>query len=122
MLKLATADLLKLLPDHISGDPKFSAAGEAARPHLGAISRSIPNLLIYARLGGQAVATFLPPLRRLTEARNGISPLSTQALESLAWQFHVDFREAAGADKTALAGMILNSIAWHRIKGAPASL
>lgn len=121
MLKLGQADILKLLPEHITDDAQFAAAGKAANPILDKTSRAIPNLLIYARLGGQKVETFLPPLRRLTELRPGLAPLDTATLESLAWQFHVDFREVARNDAE-LAAMVLNSIAWHRIKGTPASI
>lgn len=120
-MKLADADILKLLPEHISGDPRFSAVGKSVNPVLRTLDLAIPNLLIYARLGGQSIVSFLPPLRRLTEARPGLAPLSTGALEALAWQFHVDFREVARTDAQ-LAAMILSSIGWHRIKGTPASI
>ncbi|MBD5642200.1 MAG: hypothetical protein HDQ91_07270 [Desulfovibrio sp.] len=120
-MKLADASFLRLLPDHISGDPQFAAAAAAANPISDSISKAIPNLLLWARLGGQDPKTFLPPLQRLTAARPGLSPLDLDTLESLAWQFHVDFREVA-ANRGQLAEMVLNSIAWHRIKGTPASM
>ena len=60
-------------------------------------------------------------MRRLTQARPGLRDLDIETLESLAWQFHVDFREVART-KEELAGMVLNSIPWHRIKGTPASI
>lgn len=120
-MKLAESDLLRLLPEHISGDPQFSAAGKAAGGPLKALSLSIPSLLIYARLGEADPARFLAPLRRLTEARPGLAPLDMETLESLAWQFHVDFREAAST-RDQLAAMVRSAIAWHRIKGTPASI
>ena len=120
-MKLESADILRLLPWHLSGDPAFSATGKAVNPVIGAISRAIPNLLLWARLGGQAPSTFLPPLRRLAEARPGIDPLDMQTLESLAWQFHVDFREVCET-RQQLSEMVLHSIDWHRIKGTPASI
>lgn len=120
-MKLAEADILKLLPDHISGNSQFSATADAANPILSTISKAIPNLLLWARLGGQSPETFLPPLRRLTEARGRLEPLDLETLESLAWQFHVDFREVAKTN-TQLAELILKSIAWHRIKGTPKSM
>lgn len=121
-MKLADADLLRLLPAHLSGDAQLATAAEALRPFLGKLSRFIPNLLIYARLGNADCRHFLPPLRRLTEARPGLDPLDMETLEALAWQFHVDFREVAGQNREQLAGMVRDSIAWHRIKGTPASL
>lgn len=120
-MKLANADLLNLVPWHIAQDPQFAAAGEALRPYLARLAKAIPNLLIYNRLGKAAPSGFLPPLRRLTEAAGGLSPLSDEILEALAWQFHVDFREAAQT-RAQLAGMVRESIAWHRIKGTPASM
>ncbi len=120
-MKLADADILRLLPEHISGDSQFAATGAAANPVLGAISKAVPNLLIWARLGHAESKDFLPPLRRLTQARPGLRDLDIETLESLAWQFHVDFREVART-KEELAGMVLNSIPWHRIKGTPASI
>ncbi len=35
-MKLADADILRLLPEHISGDSQFAATGAAANPVLGA--------------------------------------------------------------------------------------
>lgn len=118
---LSDGDLRALLPAHLHGDPAFSPAIEALRPHLQAVARAVPNLLIFARLGGQQPETMLPPLRRLVEARGGLRPAETALLEQLAWQLHVDFREAARTDAE-LADLVLRSIAWHRIKGTPAGL
>ena len=42
-MKLADADILRLLPEHISGDSQFAATGAAANPVLGAISKAVPN-------------------------------------------------------------------------------
>ena len=121
MTKLSGGNLLALLPASISNDPQMRAAAEALRPVLTALSLSVPNLLIYARLGGQPVETMLPPLARLTQARGGLNPLSLDELEQLAWQFHVDFRDVA-TSREQLAAMVRNSIPWHRIKGTPASI
>lgn len=120
-MKLADSDILRLLPPHIASDPAFAAAGKAIEPGLKALAKAIPSLLIFARLGEANPDQFLPPLKRLTDARGGLDPLGTELLETLAWQFHVDFREAAKTDAQ-LAGMVLQSIAWHRIKGTPASI
>lgn len=120
-MRLADSDLRALLPAHIADDPAFSAAGQAVAPHLRALARAIPNLLVFARLGHQAPQTMLAPLARLTAAAGGLKEPELELLELLAWQFHVDFREAARS-KEALAGMVLSSIPWHRIKGTPASI
>lgn len=120
-MRLADSDLRALLPAHIADDRAFSAAGQAVAPHLRALARAIPNLLIFARLGRQAPQTMLGPLARLTAAAGGLKEPELELLELLAWQFHVDFREAARS-KEALAGMVLSSIPWHRIKGTPASI
>lgn len=121
MTNLSDGNLLALLPASISDDPQMRAAAEALRPVLTALSLSAPNLLIYARLGGQPVESMLPPLARLTDARGGLKPLSLDELEQLAWQFHVDFRDVA-TSREQLAAMVRNSIPWHRIKGTPASI
>ncbi len=99
----------------------MAISAAALEPHLQALARSMPNLLLYGRLCGQSAATMLPPLRRLTESRNGLKPLSEAELELLAWQFHVDFRETAKT-REQLAEMVRQSIPWHRIKGTPASI
>ena len=96
-MKLENSELLQLLPPHLAEDSQFAAAAQAATPFLRQISLSIPNLLIFARLSPHAGlnADFLAPLKRLADARGGLAPLDLETLESLAWQFHVDFREAA---------------------------
>lgn len=121
LLLLQEGGLRDLLPRHLADDPSLARAAEAVRPHLQDIARAIPNLLIWARLGGQTSAGMLPPMRRLTDFRPGLKPLDVELLEQLAWQMHVDFREAA-QDDAQLAGMVRSSIAWHRIKGTPASI
>ena len=121
MTKLSDGNLLALLPASISDDPQMRAAAEALAPVLKALSLSIPNLLIFSRLGKQPPDAMSPPLARLTQARGGLKPLSLDELEQLAWQFHVDFREVC-TTRDQLAAMVRNSIPWHRIKGTPASI
>lgn len=121
MSKLADGDLLSLLPASISDDPQMRAAAEALAPVLKSLSLSLPNLLVFSRLGGQPEEGMLPPLARLTRARGGLKPLSLEELEQLAWQFHVDFREVA-TTREQLAAMVRESIPWHRIKGTPAGV
>lgn len=113
-----------LLPGSISGDATIRAMADALDPIFAAIVKSVPNLLIWHRLSltaGRPVPAMLPPIARLVAAAGGLTPLSTAELELLAWQFHLDFREVARTDAE-LAGMILDSIPWHRIKGTPASM
>lgn len=121
MNRLQDLDFLTLLPTSIAEDPTIRAAAASLNSVLRNTALAVPNLLIYARLGGQPVESMLPPLARLTEARGGLKPLSLDELEQLAWQFHVDFRDVA-TSREQLAAMVRNSIPWHRIKGTPASI
>ena len=111
----------QLVPESIRSDSQIAAAADAISPFLQTIVRAVPNLLIYGRLEEQDPAGMLAPLRRLTEARSGLKALSTEELEQLAWQWHVDFRDAAKTNGK-LRAFVLNSIPWHRIKGTPKSL
>lgn len=121
VIRLGDGELRALLPPHLAEDSGMAAFAAVLEPHLQTLARSIPNLLLYGRLCGQPAETMLPPLRRLTETRGGIAPLSLELLEQLAWQFHVDFRETAATPEQ-LAEMVRQSIPWHRIKGTPASI
>jgi hypothetical protein len=113
--------LAALLPQSISGDAQMRDAAEALAPFLRKLALSVPNLLIFGRMGNQQPEEMIPSLGNLTAARLGLQKPSSALLEQLAWQFHVDFREVARTDEQ-LAAMVLNSIPWHRIKGTPASL
>ena len=110
-----------LVPESIREDPAMSAAAEAVSPLLQTVAKAVPNLLLYGRLEGQDPAGMLGPMRRLAEARGGLKTLSTEELEQLAWQWHVDFRETADTDEL-LRARVLGSIPWHRIKGTPKAL
>ena len=121
MNRLQDLDFLALLPDSIAEDPTIRAAAASLNSVLRNTALAVPNLLIYARLGGQPVESMLPPLARLTQARDGLKALCLDELEQLAWQFHVDFRDVA-TSREQLAAMVRNSIPWHRIKGTPASI
>ena len=111
----------QLVPESIRSDSQIAAAADAISPFLQTIVRAVPNLLIYGRLEEQDPAGMLAPLRRLTEARGGLKNLSTEELEQLAWQWHVDFRDAAKTNEK-LRAFVLNSVPWHRIKGTPAAM
>lgn len=99
----------QLVPESIRSDSQIAAAADAISPFLQTIVRAVPNLLIYGRLEEQDPAGMLAPLRRLTEARGGLKALSTEELEQLAWQWHVDFRDAAKTNEK-LRAFVLNSV------------
>lgn len=124
MIRLGDPQVRGLLTPALADDPAFGAAGSALETLLRRVVRSVPNLLLWHRLAltaGRPVPGMLAPIGRVAEASGGLTPLSTAELERLAWQLHVDFRETARTDAE-LAGLILDAIAWHRIKGTPASL
>ena len=124
MIRLGDPRVRGLLTPALADDPAFGAAGSALETLLRRVVRSVPNLLLWHRLAltaGRPVPGMLAPIGRVAEASGGLTPLSTAELELLAWQLHVDFRETARTDAE-LAGLILDAIAWHRIKGTPASL
>jgi hypothetical protein len=111
---------VELLPESIREDAQLAAAAETLDGMLRKTTLTIPNLLIWARLDRES-SLALPPLARLIEASGGLKPLSSELLELLAWQMHVDFREVA-VDDAMLERMVRESIPWHRIKGTPAAV
>ena len=114
----------QLLPDTLAQDPALAAAATALDRLTGGLNRAVTNLLIWPRLlltAGYPPPEITAPLRRLVEDCGGLTPLPTPVLEALAWQFHVDFRPLANDDRE-LARLICDSVAWHRIKGTPASV
>lgn len=124
MSHIYDSSLRALLPESIRNDKTIAASAMALDPTLLASVHAIPNLLLYQRLlltAGLPHSTMLQALERLTTSAGGLAPLSTAELEHLAWQLHVDYRELATTDQE-LALMVVNSIAWHRIKGTPASI
>ncbi|MFI3270807.1 MAG: phage tail protein [Pseudomonadota bacterium] len=124
MAHIYDSSLRALLPSSIRDDKTIAASALALDPTLLASVHAIPNLLLYQRLlltAGLEHSAMLTALERLTASAGGLAPLSTAELEHLAWQLHVDYRELATTDQE-LALMVVNSIAWHRIKGTPASI
>ncbi len=125
MNRLYNTPFKDLLPGSISNDFTIDASAHAIDAELVAVTLSTSNLLLYARLlhtaGYPRPAPLVPALARTVEAAGGLKPLDTEALEQLAWQLHVDFRDVAKTDKD-LAVMIVESIPWHRIKGTPAAV
>jgi hypothetical protein len=118
--RLGDISFASLLPDSIRDDATIAAAAAALDGLLKKTTHAIPNLLIWARLDREN-PRLIPPLARLVEASGGLKALSTELLELLAWQFHVDFREVA-LDDAMLERMVRESIPWHRIKGTPAAV
>lgn len=109
-----------LLAHSIKTDPTVAAAAQSLDGLLNRTSLAIPNLLLWARLDREK-ARLTAPLTRVTEAAGGLKAHSGNALELLAWQLHVDFREVAKNDQE-LEAMVLGSIPWHRLKGTPAAV
>lgn len=69
MNRLQDLDFLTLLPASIAEDPTIRAAAASLNSMLRNTALALPNLLIYARLGGQPAERMLPPLARLVAAR-----------------------------------------------------
>lgn len=51
-----------------------------------------------------------------------IDELDSDTVDSLAWQYNVDFYEPVGMDISTKRKLVRESIAWHRIKGTPAAV
>ncbi len=120
MKRLGDIHFAELLPDSIRHDPTISAAAETLNQLLRKTTLAIPNLLIWARLERDSAA-LIPPLARLASKAGGLKPHTLEALELLAWQLHVDFRDVA-TDEAMLERFIRESIPWHRLKGTPAAV
>ena len=120
MKYIGQTPLSALLPGSIRDDATVAASAASLDPIRRALAGGIPNILLWSRLD-PAPGRLCPPLQRLAELGGGLKALSEAELELLAWQLHVDFREAA-ATREQLAAMVRQSIPWHRIKGTPASI
>lgn len=112
--------LSALLPGSIRDDATVAASAASLDPIRRTLAGGIPNILLWSRLD-PAPGRLCPPLQRLAELGGGLKTLSEAELELLAWQLHVDFREAAST-REQLAAMVRSAIPWHRIKGTPASI
>ena len=120
MKYIGQTPLSALLPGSIRDDAIVAASAASLDPIRRALAGGIPNILLWSRLD-PAPGRLCPPLQRLAELGGGLKALSEAELELLAWQLHVDFREAA-ATREQLAAMVRSAIPWHRIKGTPASI
>ena len=88
--------LLDILPPNLLEDKKIYAAAKALDVELKEISEDIK------------LALYLPRLNELPD----------EVLDSLAWQYHVDFYEP-DLDIEVKRNLIRQSYYWHRIKGTP---
>lgn len=86
----------EILPEAVKSDSNAKALADAVTPELQAISAAIQECIILARLD------YLPE----------------NAVDLLAWQYHVDFYES-GADIEVKRKLVRQSIDWHRHKGTP---
>ena len=118
--RLSDIPFRAILPSSIKDDPQVMAAAQTLDGLLLKTTTAVPNLLIWARLD-RGQAKIIPPLARLVDKAGGLKPHTSEGLELLAWQLHVDFREVATDDQM-LERMIRESIPWHRIKGTPAAV
>lgn len=85
-----------ILPDSILGDEKVAFAAKALNGELQAVSSSIFEALILSR----------------------IDELSEEAVDLLAWQFHVDFYDPA-LSLESKRNLVKSSILVHKRKGTP---
>ncbi len=92
---IETVSLLDLLPDNLLADEKINATARALDTELSKVSTATLETLLIAR----------------------INDLPEEVLDLLAWQWHVDFYEPLSMDVETKRKLIVNSIAWHRIKG-----
>lgn len=95
-----TVSLLDLLPDNLLADEQINATARALDTELSKATAATLETLLIAR----------------------INELPEPVLDLLAWQWHVDFYEPLGMDVETKRKLIINSIAWHRIKGTAAAV
>ena len=117
--------LSELLASSIAHDAGIAAIADACEAQIKATQRSIPDLLLFARLaedsGVNSPVAMLPPLMRLMGCAGGLTPLSDEILGLLAWQLHVEGYDLA-QDRKAKVQAIQESLNLHRKKGTPWSL
>lgn len=118
--RLGPTSLADLLAPSIRDDATVAAITAALDPMLQNAVRSIPNLLLWARLTPDA-AYLSAPMQRLAAFAGGLKPLSDEELELLAWQEHVDFWRPDWPRRVR-EDLVRNSTRWHRLKGTPAGL
>jgi phage tail P2-like protein len=84
-----------VIPSSIAGDPQIQAMIEALDPELRSVSLDTREALIYSR----------------------IDELPEDAIDLLAWQFHVDFYEPVGLPLEVKRGLVKTAILVHKRKG-----
>jgi len=94
MQNIRNFNLLKLIPPSLQGDTQVQAACSALEGEMQAVSVAIDQIMIISKLDQQP----------------------EEVIDSLAWQWHVDFYEDTMDINTKIA-LVKNAIAWHRRKG-----
>lgn len=95
-MDLNNIDLLSLQTSYLQQDKTVQAICNALNPYFQLLADSVKYALIYAR----------------------IDELNSEAIDELAWQFHVDFYDSdLSLDQK--RNLVKNSIWWHKIKGTP---
>jgi hypothetical protein len=119
--RLGSTPFAELLPGSIAGDATIQAAAASLDQALAPSIRGIPLALLFARLALAGEGELLGPLARLAALSGDLPPLPPlpeDALDSLAWQLHVDGYEAAESYE-AKRRMVDRSLLLHRRKGTP---
>lgn len=117
---LGPTALAELLASSISADPTVAASASVLDVLLARATRSIPNLLFWARLTPDP-GFLSAPMQRLVDFSGGLPPLSDAELELLAWQEHVDFWQPEWP-RAVRENLVRNATRWHRLKGTPAGV
>ena len=95
MTSLEQLSLLDLLPSSMLGDEDIEALVKALDPELQAITKRIIDVIMIPR----------------------IDEMPEDIIDSLAWQFHVDFYEPLGMNLNKKRELVKNSLIWHRYRG-----
>lgn len=116
--RFGSTSFVELLPNSLAQDEGVARIAESIDGVISKSARSLPELLIYARLALARPQDLLATFKRLAELGVGVTPVSEALLDILAWQFHVDGYEAAVTyeDKRRLVD---RSLLMHRRKGTP---
>lgn len=95
-MELNNIDLLSLQTSYMQQDPFVKALCKALEPYIKILDKYTILTYIYGR----------------------IDELGEEVVDSLAWQFHVDFYDYTLPIETRRE-LVKNSIRWHKIKGTP---
>lgn len=96
MVDIAQIKMIDLVPSSIKDDPAIQAAAAVLDTELRKVTAAIPTTLLLPRL----------------------DELAEDIVDSLAWQFHVDFYEP-GISLSQKRKLVKNAIEAHRRKGTP---